>query len=196
MSLYSFGDRRVGTMALVLSVAVAACAASVAPTATPQASSTATPSPSGDPSAAGATASTATPMAASALDRLAFMAGCWAEGEEGLREQFTAPTPNLILGTSRYVRGGRVVQFEFHTITADGDVAVLTPHPGGHASVPFRADSASDRYVAFGNPSHDFPQRIIYDGQEDDILVVAIEGPRDGATARSSWRMQRVTCPA
>ncbi|HSM37558.1 MAG TPA: DUF6265 family protein [Longimicrobiales bacterium] len=130
------------------------------------------------------------------LAPLAFMAGCWAEGPEGLHEQFTAPTANLILGTSRFLRGGGVVEFEFHVIRPGESGPILTPHPGGRASVSFAADSIAPGYVAWANPDHDFPQRIIYDGREEGALRATIEGPRDGETARMSWRMARVRCPA
>jgi len=128
------------------------------------------------------------------LAGLAFLAGCWAEGAEGLHEQFTAPTSNLILGTSRYVRGGAVAQFEFHRIHLSESGPVLTPYPGGNASVSFAADSLAPGYVVWSNPEHDFPQRIIYDGREDGVLVATIEGPRGGETARMGWRMRRVAC--
>ena len=58
--------------------------------------------------AAQETGALAPPAGEGGLAALSFLAGCWAEGPEGLREQYTAPTANLILGTSRYVRGGRV----------------------------------------------------------------------------------------
>jgi hypothetical protein len=125
---------------------------------------------------------------------LAFLAGCWAEPGDGLREQFTAPTANLILGTSRYVRAGKVVQFEFHRIALEDGGATLTPYPNGKASVPFAADTLQDGYVVWANPEHDFPQRIIYDGREAGALTATIEGPRDGGTARTSWRMLRTDC--
>lgn len=141
---------------------------------------------------AGAPASPVEPAAD--LAGLAFLAGCWAEGPEGLHEQFTAPTSNLILGTSRYVRGGAVAQFEFHRIQAGESGPVLTPYPGGNASVSFAADSLAPGYVVWSNPEHDFPQRIIYDGREDGVLVATIEGPRGGETARMGWRMRRVAC--
>jgi hypothetical protein len=129
------------------------------------------------------------------LAPLAFMAGCWAEGPDGLHEQFTAPTANLVLGTSRFLRGGGVVEFEFHTIRPGESGPILTPHPGGRASVSFAADSIAPGYVAWANPEHDFPQKIIYDGREEGALRATIEGPRDGETARMSWRMVRVACP-
>ena len=130
------------------------------------------------------------------LERLAFMAGCWAQEGDGLREQFTAPTANMVLGMSRFVVGGEAVQFEFHRILAAESGPVLTPHPNGVASVPFAASTSEEAYVVFENPEHDFPQRILYDGRRPDTLVAAIEGERDGRTVRREWPMIRVACGA
>ena len=67
------------------------------------------------------------------LRQLDFMAGCW-RGASGrgavIDEYYTPPTDNLMLGVSRYTKGGRVTTFEFTTITAKGDSdLVLTPRP-------------------------------------------------------------------
>jgi hypothetical protein len=125
---------------------------------------------------------------------LAFMAGCWAEQGDGLREQFSAPTQNMILGTSRFVIADKVRQFEFHRIDIGDGTSSLTPYPGGTAGVSFGATELDDRHVVWENLEHDFPQRIIYDGRESDVLVAAIEGEQDGRTSRKEWRMLRVPC--
>lgn len=125
---------------------------------------------------------------------LAFMTGCWAEPGDGLREQFTEPADNMILGTSRYVIERRVQQFEFHRIDIGENASSLTPHPGGQGSVAFTSVRNQDNYVVWQNLEHDFPQRIIYDGREEGFLLVAIEGERDGETARREWRMRSVPC--
>jgi len=128
------------------------------------------------------------------LARLSFMAGCWAEEGDGLREQFSVPTGNMMLGTSRFLARGEVVQFEFHRIEWSDDRPVLTPYPDGVASVSFAAAPSDERLVTFENPDHDFPQRIRYDGRQDDVLIVAIEGERDGRVSGREWRMGRVSC--
>lgn len=130
----------------------------------------------------------------SGLEALSFMTGCWSEEGDGYREQFTPPTENLILGTSRRMVGSRVAGFEFHTITLSDGVPVLTPHPAGVRSDPFAASTLEDGYVVFENLEHDFPQRIIYDGREDDRLIAAIEGDEGGETRRFEFPMRRVPC--
>lgn len=128
------------------------------------------------------------------LDALSFMAGCWSEEGDGYREQFTPPSENLILGTSRRMVGHRVAGFEFHTIALAHGVPVLTPHPAGVRSDPFPASTLEDRFVVFENPEHDFPQRIIYDGREEDTLIAAIEGDEGGEARRFEFPMRRVPC--
>jgi hypothetical protein len=50
--------------------------------------------------------------------------------------------------------------------------------------VPFRRTSMESGRVVFENPTHDFPQRIIYQRIGDDGLKVTIEGPVDGGESR------------
>src|SRR5690606_9676170 len=77
-----------------------------------------------------------TPAGATLAD-LGFMAGCW-RGEfangGALEEVYTAPSSNLMLGLSRFLRGDRAVQFEFTRITADSTGIALLPFPGGRPS--------------------------------------------------------------
>lgn len=61
------------------------------------------------------------------------------------------------------------------------------------AAAACRAARGSAQLRSAG-PEHDFPQRIISDGREDGALMAAIEGTRDGRTARTSWRMLRTDC--
>ena len=69
------------------------------------------------------------------------MAGCWRGGSEGgavIDEYYTPPSENLILGVSRYTKGGRVTSYEFATIAAQGDSdLVLTPRPVGQSPADF-----------------------------------------------------------
>jgi hypothetical protein len=46
--------------------------------------------------------------------------------------------------------------------------------------VPFRRTSMKPGRVVFANPTHDFPQEIIYQRNGHDGLTVTIVGPADG----------------
>lgn len=129
------------------------------------------------------------------LADLAFMAGCWrTAGETGLEEFYTTPSENLILGVSRFMRGGRAVQFEFSRITADSTGIVLLPHPNGRPSEhPFRVTSLRAGDVMFEAPEHDYPKRIRYTRGADGSLTARIDGGAEDSRAQE-WRMLPIAC--
>lgn len=132
------------------------------------------------------------------LDDLGFMAGCW-RGDFGsgaaLEEVFTAPSANLILGLSRYLRGGRAVQYEFSRITADSAGIALLPYPGGKPSEhAFRLTALEGGRATFEAPEHDFPKRIRYARESDGSLSARIDGGTDDDARAQQWRMRPVQC--
>jgi uncharacterized protein DUF6265 len=52
----------------------------------------------------------------------------------------------------------------------------------------------SDSAVTFENPSHDFPQRIIYRRRGADSLLARVEGMRGGQLRGSDYPYRRVAC--
>lgn len=139
-------------------------------------------------------------VAGGPLDGLAFMSGCWRgdfSGGAALEEFYTTPSANLMLGTSRFTRGERAVQFEFSRITADsaGGV-VLLPYPGGEQSEHgFRLTSLDGTSALFEAPEHDFPKRIRYTLEGDGTLAARIDGGA-GDDRAQEWRMRHVACAA
>jgi hypothetical protein len=120
---------------------------------------------------------------------LAFLAGTWCGDADAsgtvIEEQYTTPSANLVLGTTRYLRGGATVTFELTRIEADGDSIVLYPMPRGRPSVGFRLVRLRADTAVFENLAHDFPIRILY-RREGSALIARIEGT-DGDGAE--WRM-------
>jgi hypothetical protein len=147
---------------------------------------------------AGAGAATPpTPVRPSLAD-LGFMAGCWrgaAGGGTVIDEYYTPPSDNLILGVSRYTRGGRVTTYEFTTIAARGDSdLVLTPRPEGQSPADFSLTRLQPGMAVWSNPRHDFPQVLSYRRLGADSLAARIEGPGPNGTRSSEWRMGKVSC--
>jgi hypothetical protein len=132
------------------------------------------------------------------LADLGFMAGCWRGASDGggvIDEYYTPPSENLILGVSRYTRGGRVTSYEFATITARGDSdLVLTPRPVGQSPADFSLTKLEPGMAVWSNPKHDFPQVIGYRRLGSDSLAARIEGPGPGGPRSSEWRMGKVPC--
>ena len=134
---------------------------------------------------------------AATVSELDWLAGCWASetGERGSGEHWTAPAGGTVLGMSRTVRDGRTVAHEFLRIaTADGGSLTLTAQPSGQAQAVFELERLGDREVAFANPRHDFPQRIVYRLDAGGVLRASIEGPRDGETVVVDFPMRRTAC--
>jgi hypothetical protein len=132
------------------------------------------------------------------LADLGFMAGCWRGAGEGgtvINEYYTPPSENLILGVSRYTKGGRVTSYEFATIAAQGDSdLVLTPRPVGQSPADFSLTRLQPGMAVWSNPKHDFPQVISYRKLGDDSLAARIEGPGPSGPQSSEWKMGKVLC--
>jgi hypothetical protein len=144
------------------------------------------------------TSAPAAPSASPSLADLGFMAGCWRGGSDGgavIDEYYTPPSENLILGVSRYTRGGRVSSYEFTTIAAEGDSdLVLTPRPVGQSPADFNLIRLQPGMAVWSNPGHDFPQVISYRRLGSDSLVARIEGRGPQGTRSSEWKMGKVSC--
>ncbi|HSH76737.1 MAG TPA: DUF6265 family protein [Longimicrobiales bacterium] len=130
------------------------------------------------------------------LEDVSFLSGCWADrtGPVELREQWTEAEGGVMLGTSRFVRGGEVVDWEFGRIVEDGDGVTLWPYPRGVSSEHgFGLIRVGDENV-FENLEHDFPVRIVYARARGRPggLDVRVEG---NAGQRIDWSLTRSPCP-
>ena len=137
--------------------------------------------------------------AADDIEKLAWLAGCWKSesAEPGSGEQWTPLAGGTMLGTSRTVKQGRTVEFEFMQLgrLPDGRLA-FTAHPSGQRATVFPLLRISDTEAAFENPEHDFPQRVVYARDGRTRLRARIEGVRNGKLRIIEFPMARVSCDA
>jgi hypothetical protein len=125
-----------------------------------------------------------------ALNDIGWLAGSWTGTISGLEmeEHWTAPKGNSMIGIHRDVGKGRTLSFEFLRIEQQGEKIVYLSMPTGRSpATPFPLKDASANRVVFENPAHDFPQRIIYwkDGND---LRARIEGTMNGKAGSQEWR--------
>jgi hypothetical protein len=125
-----------------------------------------------------------------ALNDLAWIAGSWTGTVQGveMEEHWTKPNGNSMIGIHRDVAKGRTVSFEFLRIEMQKDQIVYLSMPNGRSpATPFPLMEVSGTRVVFENPAHDFPQRIIYwkDGND---LRARIEGTMNGKAGSEEWR--------
>lgn len=132
-----------------------------------------------------------------ALDRAAWLAGCWHadNAEPGSGEQWLPPAGGTMLGMSRTVRRGLTQGYEFMQIriAADGRL-VFAAQPQGRVETLFTLLPGNGAELVFENPEHDFPQRVIYRQEPAGRLRARIEGHREGLPRAVDFAMTRVPC--
>jgi hypothetical protein len=130
-----------------------------------------------------------------ALGKLKFMAGCWEapmDKESVVQEIWTTPADNLMLATTRVVKKGRAIEYEFTRIAATDSGLVFAASSDGKPFDEYLMKTQVDEYVVFENLKKSFPQRIIYRLASDGALI-----PRNEGEGQPSFevRMKKFKCP-
>jgi len=129
------------------------------------------------------------------MAKLAWISGCWkGEGQIQTEEQWTKLAAGSMIGMGRTIANGKTVFHEFLQIRDRADGVFYIAQPNGGAAVPFKLVKVNDNEALFENPQHDFPQRILYQRQNDGSLLAAIEGQENGKPKRVDFTMKRVKC--
>lgn len=130
------------------------------------------------------------------VDRLAWLAGDWRMEKAGrvVDEHWMAPAGGVMLGMSRTVAKGKVVEHEFIQIrVGPGRELFFVAQPSRQKEAAFQAIAQTDTEIVFENKEHDFPQTIGYRLNPDGSLFAWVEGPRaDGTPRRVEFAYQRV----
>jgi hypothetical protein len=130
-------------------------------------------------------------------DSLGWLTGCWERrtASSVVEEHWSPANAGTLLGFSRTVRRDTVVEYEFLRLYSIGDTLVYEAHPSRQARTEFRAIPPFEPEIAFANPAHDFPTKIVYRRVGNDSLVARIEGMRGGQLRTISFPFARVRCP-
>jgi hypothetical protein len=128
---------------------------------------------------------------------LGWMAGCWERvaGSRRIEEQWMAPRGGLMLGMSRTMAGDTLREYEQVALFERDGRLVYAASPARQAPAEFSSIAVSDSAVIFENPTHDFPQRVIYRRGGADSLIARVEGMRDGRLRGSDYPYRRARCP-
>ena len=109
--------------------------------------------------------------------------GSWSE------EWWTSPRAGLMLGAGRSGKADKLDWFEHTRIEHDSGKIRFCALPKGQAGACFNAVKVTADEIVFENASHDFPNRVSYRRDGDD-LVAEISG-KDGANAQR-WRFKKI----
>ncbi|HVD94419.1 MAG TPA: DUF6265 family protein [Vicinamibacterales bacterium] len=134
-------------------------------------------------------------QAAPSAKDVAWMSGCWDSTRNGRHviEYWMPPEGGTLLGVSRTVANGKTTEWEF-LMVREGDKGIeYVAKPSGQAEAVFVSTRVSPTEVVFENPTHDFPQRIIYK-RDGDALIASIEGTRNGRLRRIDYPYTKATC--
>ncbi|MGE0828959.1 MAG: DUF6265 family protein [Hyphomonadaceae bacterium] len=122
-----------------------------------------------------------------------WLSGYWLSCENGVQtaESWVGAGAGLLIGANLSRRAGRAAQFEWMRIgpSSAGEEASLSFYgsPSGAPPVEFAMVSHADRRAVFENPAHDFPQRVIY-ARDGNQLTARVEG---GDGQALEWRFRR-----
>lgn len=110
-----------------------------------------------------------------------WLQGHWCSEQEGVRieELWLRPASGEMIGINRTTRSGVMAAFEYLRIVQKDGVTTYVAQPGGSSPTPFLLTGHGDSWVAFENPDHDFPQRIEYH-RDGENMQAEISGPGEG----------------
>ena len=126
----------------------------------------------------------ATPAKAKIAD-VAWIAGDWTgtRRTSAIEERWSPALGGAMLGTSRTVRRGKMIMFEFLRIVEHDGGLVYVAQPRGNPKTEFVLTKIDGKSAVFQNTRHDFPQRIIYTLSPEGDLTTGI-GFTNGGTPR------------
>jgi len=118
------------------------------------------------------------------IDDLSWISGSWVQeaGESSTDENWSHAAGGALMGTSRTVKGGKMVFFEYLRIETKRlkdetqDRLYYVASPGGGRPTPFELVKLEGQRAVFENLKHDFPKRITYWREGTDVLKARVEG--------------------
>ncbi len=136
--------------------------------------------------------------AATKLSELGWLAGCWEMNAKNknlvINEQWMKPAGGMMVGSGRTVKSGKVADYEFLRIVEEADGIFYVSKPTGNKyETRFKLTKVSPTELLFDNPTHDFPQRIIYK-LAGDRLTARIEGSMNGKSSGIDFPYVRTKC--
>lgn len=130
------------------------------------------------------------------VSQLGWLAGCWemrpAPGLS-IEEQWTKPAGNTLLGMGRTIKGGKTVFTEFLRVSVVNGRLTYTARIGTKGVTEFPLLRMTADEIIFENPTHDFPQRILYRKNGPNITA-RIEGVDKGKERHEDFLYTRAKC--
>jgi len=130
------------------------------------------------------------------LDRLSFMAGCWAfrSGDSETEEFWTKPSGGAMLGLSRSVKGGKTIFTEYTQIREqNGALSMFVQLGLAKSTTEFRLTNLSSNEAVFTSDLEN-PHQLIYRKKDDGSLFARTEGTKNGKPVFEDYPYRRAQC--
>lgn len=125
---------------------------------------------------------------------LEWMAGTWVQetpGKERVAESWLGPGNGLMVAVNLTTFANGRKSYEFLRISDTAEGFSYFASPGGrNPAVEFTLKESARQRVVFENAAHDFPQRVLY-WREGEQLVARIEGKLRDKERSQEWRFSR-----
>lgn len=133
------------------------------------------------------------------IKALSFISGCWEINDPARKrlvsEQWMLPVGNAMMGMSRTVRNDKMGAFEYLRIVEDETgINYISKPSQNKEETAFKLVKWAANEATFENPTHDFPQRIVYKLTSPEKLAARIEGTMNGKTGAVDFPMTRAKC--
>ncbi|MEM7458241.1 MAG: DUF6265 family protein [Pseudomonadota bacterium] len=114
-------------------------------------------------------------------DHLDWFSGCWRSLDGSTREIWSTSEDGHYFGYSVVLNAGKLVFFEQMRIDP-ADMPVFNAYPRGAGPSAFPAVAVTENSITFANPEHDFPQKIKYvrEGDQLKAVISLIDDTRQG----------------
>ena len=142
--------------------------------------------------------SVAASQTAPKVSELSWMAGCWERSDDKsgmlISEMWMKPSGGAMMGVGRTIKSGKLVDFEFLRIVEDaGGLSYISRPSTNKEDTRFKMIRSSANEIVFENAAHDFPQRIMYK-RNGENMTARIEGTTNGKLKGIDFPYVRVRC--
>lgn len=132
------------------------------------------------------------------IENLSWISGCWQsenkEKNSSVTEFWTPVAGQSMFGVSRTLRSGKTADYEYLRIVQDekGIFYIAKPKASPEETA-FKLTKLTGTEAIFENPTHDFPQKIIY-RVEGTVLFARVEGNNKGKPMGFDFKMGKIKC--
>ena len=130
------------------------------------------------------------------LQKLDWLVGTWEQKlPDGIvTEIWTRENDSTFSGKSYFVKEKDTIHLETIVLSQKNENLLYIPTVAGQNNdepVTFKSTSEADNTFTFENPTHDYPQKIVYKKVSSDRLIATISGKQQGKQTQESYPMAK-----